>query len=190
MKTFGTIPGWLTRVLRVLAAFALAGVAGWFSPWITASIWHAFHPRGRVMYRGLEIRVPWPWTADTDLVGSEESVTPEGLALKKMPPTMDLRQPPQSVFVTVISPDPGVSAEEQTKRWMEVFRASHAGAKFEAATPVGIPAGASCLSADNPARAADIIWTCISVSDGWVANFEGHTRDEPVFFQVVGNLKR
>jgi hypothetical protein len=178
------------RVLRVVAAFVLAGVAGWYSPWITASLWRVFHPQGQVQYRGLLVRVPWPWIADTDALREDPTVTPQGLALKKMPPTLTQRVAAQSLFVTVISPDPGVTAEEQTAQWMRVFRDSHPGAKFEATTPVAVPPGASCLSADIPSKPDDVVWTCISVSAGWVANFEGHERDEPVFFKVIGGLKR
>jgi hypothetical protein len=139
---------------------------------------------------GLLVRVPWPWVADTDAIREDPTVTPQGLALKKMPPTLTGRVPPQSLFVTVISPDPGVTAEQQTAQWMKIFRDTHPGAEFEAATPVAIPGGASCLSADVHAKAEDVVWTCISVSGGWVANFEGHQRDERVFFEVIRGLRR
>ncbi len=185
-----TTPRFPIRVLRVLAAFVLAGAAGWYSPWITASAWRFFHPRGEVKYRGLLVRVPWPWVADTDAIREDPTVTPQGLALKKMPPTLAQRVPPQSLFVTVISPDPAMTAEQQTAQWMKIFRDTHPGAEFEAATPVAIPGGASCLSVDVQAKPEDVVWTCISVSGGWVANFEGRERDEPVFFEVIRGLKR
>jgi hypothetical protein len=185
-----TTPRLPIRALRVFAAFALAGVVGWYSPWITASLWRVFHPQGQVTYRGLLVRVPWPWVADTDAIREDPTVTPQGLALKKMPATMNRRLAPQSLFVTVIAPDPGVTAEEQTAQWLKMFRDSHPGSEFEAATPGPIPAGASCLSADLPAKPEDVVWTCISVNGGWVATFEGRDRDEPVFFEVIGGLKR
>ncbi len=184
------IPAWLIRALRWSLGLALAAVAGWYSPALTAAGWHVFHPHGWVEYRGLHIRVPWPWTAeDTEAIDGDPTVTPLGIALRKMPYEMIRRLPRQSIFVTVISPDPGVSAEEQTKRWMEMFRESHPGARFGTAA-VAIPAGASCLSASNDSSPDDVVWTCISVSGGWVANFEGRKRGEPVFFQVVTDLKR
>ncbi len=178
------------RVLRVLGAFALAGVVGWYSPWVTASLWRVFHPQGQVKYHGLKVQVPWPWIADTDAVTAEQTVAPEGLGLRKMPPTLNHRLPPQSLFVTVISPDPGLTAEEQTGQWMKMFRDSHPGSEFETATPAPIPPGASCLGADKPERPENVVWTCISVNGGWVANFEGRDRDEPIFFEVIGGLKR
>jgi len=165
-------------------------VAGWYSPLITATIWHVFHPRGWVEYRGLHIRVPWPWIADTDLIGADPTVTPQGIALKKMPNEIVHRLPTQSLFVTVISPDPGLSAGQQTERWMDLFRASHPGAAFNPTPPMAIPRGASCLSARGYSQEGGIIWTCIFVEGGWVANFEGQDGDVPVFFQIVLELKR
>ena len=190
MKTPAKIPVWLAHTLLVVAAMCVVSVSGWYSPFLTAAGWHVFHPHGWVDYRGLHIRVPWPWTAeDTEAIDADPTVTPLGVALKKMPYEMIRRLPRQSIFVTVISPDRGVSAEEQTKRWMEMFRASHPGARFEAATGA-IPAGASCLSASNDSSPEEVVWTCISVGGGWVANFEGQKGDEPVFFQVITDLKR
>jgi hypothetical protein len=185
-----TTPRLPIRALRVLGAFALAGVVGWYSPWITASLWRVFHPGGQVKYRGLQVQVPWPWVADTDANREDPTVTPQGLALKKLPPTMNHRLPPQSLFVTVISPDPGLTAEEQTAQWMKMFRETHPGAEFAAGTPVAIPAGASCLSATSVDKPNDVVWTCISVKQGWVANFEGRKHDEAVFLEVVRGLKR
>jgi hypothetical protein len=190
MKTPGKLPVWLSRTLLVAAALCIVVVAGWYSPIITASIWHVLNPRGWVRYRGLSVRVPFPWIADNEVTGEDPSVTPEGLALRKLPPTMVHRPSPQSMFVTVISPDPGVTAEQQTEQWMKMFRETHPGAEFEAATSVAIPAGASCLRATNSSKPNDVVWTCISVGQGWVANFEGHRRDEPAFFEVIEELKR
>lgn len=184
------MPRWLVRSLLVLAALAVAGVAGWYSPWITASLWHVFHPRGWVDYRGLQVKVPWPWIADAESGGDDSGVTPQGLALRKLPPNMLHGMAAQSLFVTVISADRGFTPERQTQSWLEMFRASHPGATFDSATPVAIPPGVSCLSADIHTKPEDVQWTCISVSGGWVANFEGHQRDEPAFFEVIGGLKR
>jgi hypothetical protein len=185
-----TTPRLPIRALRVLGAFALAGVVGWYSPWVTASLWRVFHPQGRVEYRGLRVKVPWPWIADTDALRADPTLVAQGLALKKMPPTMTQRLPPQSLFVTVISPDPGVTADEQTEQWLNIFRGAHPQAEFRAGTPTAIPAGASCLSAVYLDKPTEAVWTCISVKQGWVANFEGQRRDEPVFLEVVGGLKR
>ncbi len=190
MKTPGKIPVWLSRTMLVVAALGLVGVSGWYSPIVTASLWRVFHPQGRVNYRGLYVRVPWPWIADNEAGEDDEMATPQGLGLRRMPPTIIHRLPPQSIFVTVISPDPGVTAQQQTNLWMKMFRQTHEGAKFVETTPVAIPDGASCLRADNPSNSRDVVWTCISVKGGWVANLEGRRSDEPVFFEVIGGLKR
>jgi hypothetical protein len=185
-----TTPSWPIRLVRVLIAAAFVAVAAWYSPLVTAANWHLFHPRGWVNYRGLHVLVPWPWTADTEANNADPSVTPEGLSLKKMPYTMDRRLPTQSLFVTVITPDAGLTAAEQTGAWMETFRATHPGAAFNDQVLAAIPAGASCLSARSHWNQHGVVWTCISVAGGWVADFEGHDADAAVFFRVVSNLKR
>jgi hypothetical protein len=190
MKILEKISAWLIRPLVAVAVLGLVGVSGWYSPIVTASLWRVFHPQGRVQYRGLSVRAPWPWIADTETDEDDEMATPQGLGLRRMPPTMIHRLPPQSIFVTVISPDPGITAEQQTSLWMKMFRQTHAGAKFAETPPVAIPDGASCLRADNPSNSRDVVWTCISVKGGWVANLEGRQSDEPVFFEVIGGLKR
>jgi hypothetical protein len=190
MKILETTPRWLTRTLLAIAVLGLAGVSGWFSPIVTASLWRVFHPRGWVDYRGLYVHVPWPWIADTEGAQDEEMATPQGLGLRRMPQTMIHRLPPQSIFVTVISPDPGLTAEQQTDQWMKMFRQTHAGVGFAETTPVAIPEGASCLRAISQSTPRDVVWTCISVSGGWVANLEGRRSDESVFFEVIGGLRR
>jgi hypothetical protein len=181
---------WPTRLLLWLTTVCLLGAAIWYSPTVTETLWHTFHPRGFIQYRGLRVQVPWPWIADTELTGSDPTITPQGLALRKMAPTIGLRLPPQSLFVTVISPDPGVSPAQQTERWLQAFRETHPGSTFEAARSANVPGGASCMSARDPAAPPGVVWTCISVDGGWVANFEGYEDDVPVFFRVVGNLQR
>jgi hypothetical protein len=199
-----TDSGWPIRSLRVLVAAAIVAGAAWYSPWIEAAGWRVFHPGGRVSYRGLRVLVPWPWTANEEAVKAEAAVSPQGILLRRTPYTLQRRSLNQSIFVTVISADPGVSAARQQDGWLEMFRATHPGASFEGRTlasggAASSPA-ASCLSARYPATsdgaspegagAQGVVWTCISVENGWVANFEGRDGDADVFFRVVGSLKR
>ena len=72
----------------VAGGLALVGVCGWYGPVITASLWHVCHPRGWVEYRGLRVRVPWPWVADTEAEDADPTMTPQGLQLKRMPREM------------------------------------------------------------------------------------------------------
>jgi hypothetical protein len=185
-----TIPPLSTRVLRVFGALVLVCMVGWYSPFFTAGIWHVFHPTGWVRYRSLHVRVPWPWTADTEVSGEDPSFAPQGLALKKTPFRVDRRTRSDTIFVTVISPDPGVSAEQQTLAWMETFRQTHSEQTVDNRTPEAIPGKANCALARGRRADEDMVWTCISVQGGWVANFEGNRADEPVFFEIVAHLKR
>jgi hypothetical protein len=192
-------PGLPIRVLRVGLAALLVAAACWYSPLLTAAGWHLVHPRGRVVYRGLNVLVPWPWTADLESLRADPEVNPQGLSLKKTPLSLDRRLANQSIFITVISLDPGLTAEQQTAAWMQSFRATHPGANFEPAAPAQVPPGAGCLSARShwngggwnggALEEGGMVWTCISVQQGWVADFEGRSPDAPVFFDIVRNLK-
>jgi len=184
------IPRWLIRLLCWSVALIFTAVAAWYGPMVTAAGWRAVHPRGWVNYRGLRVLVPWPWISDMDTVEGEQAVSPEGISLKRMASTTVRHKAAQSIFITVISPDPGLTAEQQMAGWMNAFRVTHPGSEFDETTPVAIPAGSKCLSARDPGGEQDVVWTCISVKGGWVANFEGRTSEEPVFFRVVENLKR
>ena len=184
------ISGWLVRPLLVVAGLSLVGVAGWYGPMVTASIWHVFHPLGRVYYRGLYVRVPWPWIADSDAGREDQAAPPQGLSLRKMPPTSIHHQAAETIFITVISPDPGATAEQQTALWLTMFQGAHPGAGFSGATAANTPTGVECLSAVYTTKPNDVVWTCISMTEGWVANLEGHRSSEPVFFEVIGGLKR
>jgi hypothetical protein len=184
------IPRWLIRLLCWSIALIFVAVAAWYGPMVTAAGWHVLHPRGWVNYRGLHVRVPWPWISDVDTEKDEQTAAfPEGISLKKMASTTVRHAPAQSIFITVISPDPGVTAEQQTAAWVDAFRATHPGSHFDETTAAAIPAGSTCLSARKQGDDRDVVWTCISVRDGWVANFEGHASEVPVFFRVVAALK-
>lgn len=185
-----TTPPLSTRVLRVFGALVLVCLMGWYGPFFTAGIWHVFHPAGWVQYRGLHVRVPWPWTADVDFSGEDPSLSPQGLALKKTPYAVNRRVLSQAIFVTEISPDPGITAEQQAGAWMDTFRKTHPADSFESRTLPAVPAEAICSAAREDQHAVDVVWTCISVEGGWVANFEGNRADEPVFFDIVAQLKR
>jgi hypothetical protein len=185
-----TNPPLSTRLLHVSVALALVCVAGWYSPFVTAGIWHVFHPGGWANYRGLRVRVPWPWTADTYATGEDPTLAPQGLTLKKTPFTVNKRSLSDSIFITVISQDPGVTVEQQTEAWMETFRMTHPAESFDSRTPKTIPANARCAVARGERSDVDVVWTCITVGGGWVANFEGSRADEPVFFDIVMHLKR
>jgi hypothetical protein len=181
---------WQIRLGSVMGASLLVAAAGWYSPLLSTAGWHVFHPRGWVNYRGLHVRVPWPWTADIDSVNSDPTLTPQGLSLKKNAYTLGRNVAADMIFVTVVSADPGVSASQQTEAWMTSFRATHPGSIFDSRSSVAAPAGATCLSARNHWSRPSVIWTCISVDAGWEADYEGWDGDEPVFFGIVRDLRK
>jgi len=187
---FMATPGWPIRALRVIAAALCVGIAAWYSPFLAAVSWHLFHPRARVDYRGLHVLVPWPWTVESSSDEGGTAAAPQGLSLKKTPPSMDRRLTNQSIFVTVLSPEDGVTPEQQHETWLDIFRATHPGAAFDNRTPAAVPSGTSCLSARSHWNQNGVVWTCISVRNGWVADFEGDERDAGVFFKIIGGLKR
>jgi hypothetical protein len=173
----------------VLLASVLVAAAGWYSPLLITAGWHALHPRGWVEYRGLRIHAPWPWTADSDWVRADPTVVPQGLSLKKSAYTLDRTAAADMIFVTVILPDPGFTAMKQADGWLTSFRATHPDSIFDSRAPMAIPAGATCLSARNHWNRRSVVWTCISVSGGWEADYEGSDAGEPVFFGILNGLR-
>jgi len=181
-------PSLPTRVERVLLAAVFTGAVAWYSPLLRAGSWHLFHPRGWIDYRGLRVRVPWPWFADASQETDDSAASPQGLSIKKTPFTLNRLSESETIFVTVITPDPGVTAEREKDDWLRAFRAAHPSATVDP-TPLAIVPGANCLRARNPGSYPELVWTCISVAGGWVADMEGQRADEPVFFEIVTHLK-
>ena len=181
-------PGWLRRALTTSGGFVCAAVAIWYSPMLTAASWRTFHPSGQLDYRGLHITVPWLWTSDFDRIQDETTVSPQGVYLRRSRRNLG-QAGEEAMFVTVISPDPGVSADQQTRNWIEAFRTAHPGREFDAKTPLDLPSGTSCLSGFGNEEPR-VVCTCISLQDGWVANYEGGPADLQVFFRVVAKLKQ
>ena len=183
-------PARLIRCYRVALALLCAAIAGWYSPFLATVGWRVLHPRGSVEYRGLHILVPWGWASDFDSLATDNSVVPEGISLRKAHRNLFERGSPQMIFVTVIAPEKGRSAEEQTREWLDDFRASHPGYSFAAAPPAELPHNVNCLSAQDNNQPDFAVWTCISVPNGWVVNYAGRAADVPVFFQVVAALRQ
>jgi hypothetical protein len=187
------LPPWLIRALRIVVALACVVIAGWYSPELTAAGWRVFNPLGRVEYRGLRVRVPWRWTAQTNGDKEDASVAPMGVSLRKAARHLGEKGPPETIFVTVISSDDGLTEDQQTDAWLAVFRMTHPGVQFENQPPAEVPQNVSCMgtrSEDEPKDEPRVVWTCISVRNGWVANFEGRISNVPVFFWTVERLRR
>ena len=163
-------------------------VAGttWYNPVVTAAGWRVFHPSGKILYQNLEIVVPWPWIADIEQVNSESYAAPQGVQLKRHSGTLGRPGPVETIFIDTISPDPHTTSVAQIQKWISSFEGSHPGADFSGSQQVS---HAECIVAHPSISPPERVATCISVADGWVANFEGTQSQLRTFMQVVNSLK-
>jgi hypothetical protein len=179
--------------LSLLLCIPLVLFAVYYSPALTSLGWHVLHGRA-IDYRGLHIQVPWGWTADLSLTKEDYPANPQGITLQKPPKTLNIEsRGPELIYINLLLPDARSTPQQQADEWKDLFRQSHPSPDFNVAAPANFPAGIDCLEAtpraaagDNPAGAAV---ACISLREGWLANFAGSQANVPLFRQVIGNLK-
>ena len=179
--------------LSVLLCIPLVLFAVYYSPALTSLGWHVLHGRA-IDYRGLHVQVPWGWTADLSLAKEDYPANPQGITLQKPPKTLNIEsRGPELMYFNLLLPDARSTPQQQAEEWKDLFRQSHPSPDFNVAAPANFPAGVDCLEAtprgaagDDPAGAA---LACISLREGWLANFAGSQANVPLFLQVIGNLK-
>jgi hypothetical protein len=176
-----------------LLCIPLVGVAVYYAPALTALGWHVVHGNA-VEYRGLRVQVPLGWTADMNQAGDDFQANPQGVTLQKPPKTLNLEaRGPELIYVNLLLPDARSTPQQQAEEWKSLFRQSHPTSDFNVAAPADLPSGIDCLEAtprsisrDMPAGAA---LACISLQEGWLANYAGTRGNVPLFEQIIGNLK-
>jgi hypothetical protein len=179
--------------LFALPCIPLICLAVYYAPTLTSFGWHVIHGRA-IKYRGLSVEVPWGWTADLSSMKEDFPANPQGITLQKPPKTLNVEaRGPELIYINLLLPDVRSSPEQQAAEWHNLFRQSHPGSEFDVAPPSNFPAGTDCLEAtprasthDAPAGAA---LACISLQEGWLANYAGSQANIPLFRQIIGNLK-
>jgi hypothetical protein len=180
--------------LLALLCIPLVCLAVYYSPTLTSFGWHVLHGKA-IDYRGLHVEVPWGWTVDLGMTKDDDfQANPQGITLQKPPKTLNLEsRGPELIYIDLLLPDARSTPQQQAEEWKSLFRESHPLSSFDIAAPADFPAGADCLEATPRSASADVpagaALACISLQQGWLANYAGSQADLPLFRQVIGNLK-
>ena len=178
----------LQMIATRCAAAAVVAAAAIFSPTLVSAGWHLFHGMS-LHYRGLNVRVPWLWTADTQELADDPPQNPQGLMLTKASPSLlAAHKSIATIYVNVLLPDAKPADQKEVAEWESTFRQAHAGSVVRAAPVAGVP-DASCIEARSSLFPQRLEWTCISARAGWAASFDGSEAEAPVFVSLVSGLK-
>ena len=170
------------------AATVVVAAAAIFSPALVSAGWHLFHGMS-LHYRGLNVRVPWLWTADTQELANDPPLNPQGLMLTKAAPSLlAAHKSIATIYVNVLLPDATPADQKDVAEWESTFRQAHAGSILSVA-PVPAAKDASCIEARSSLFPQRLEWTCISATGGWAASFDGSEAEAPVFVALVSALK-
>ena len=181
---------------KIFAALCIPLIcfAVYYSPTLTSLGWHIIHGQA-IDYRGLRVEVPWGWTADLSLMKEDFAANPQGITLQKPPKTLNIEsRGPELIYINLLLPDTHSTPQQQAAEWQNLFRGSHPTSDFNLAPPANPPAGADCIEATPRAASGDLpsgaALACISITQGWLANYAGTQNNVPLFLNVVSTLKK
>lgn len=148
-----------------------------------------------VHYRGLSVEVPWGWSADLNSVKDDFPENPQGITLQKPPKTLNLEsRGPELMYVNLLLPDAHSTPQQQAEEWKNLFLQSHSETAFNIAERNNLFSGVNCIEATprlgtaQDERSAAL--ACISLREGWLANYAGLQSNVPIFIKVLSGLKR
>lgn len=180
---------------KIFAALCIPLIilAVYYSPTLTSLGWHTIHGKA-IDYRGLHVEVPWGWTADLSLMKEDFPANPQGITLQKPPKTLNIEsRGPELIYINLLLPDPRSTSQQQAAEWKNLFLGSHPATDFSLAVPANAPAGADCIEATPRAASGDLpagaALACVSITEGWLANYAGSKVHIPLFLKVVSTLK-
>jgi len=164
-------------------------VAVYYTPFLVSLGWHVMHGMA-VNYRGLRVRVPLGWTADLTLTKDDFPANPQGIVLERQPKTLAFEVAgPEMMYFNLLLPDAGKEPAQQAREWKDLFVQAHPASEFRIAGPEGLSSGMDCLEATPVGNNSAAALTCISVKDGWVAQYAGAQVHVPLFLGIAANLK-
>lgn len=166
----------------------------YYAPVLTALGWHILHGNS-VNYRGLRVEVPWDWSADMSAVKDDFPANPQGITVQKPPKTLALEaRGPELIYINLLLPDARSTPQQQAEEWRSLFLQSHPETSFNIAERNNLLPGADCVEATsrpgNPQDERSAALACISLSQGWLANYAGLQSNVPVFVKVLSGLKQ
>lgn len=175
--------------LLFLLCIPVICLAIYYTPLLASLGWHALHGM-TVKYRGLRIRVPLGWTADLTLMKDDFPSNPQGVTLEKQPRSLAFVVPgPEMMYFNVLLPDAEVTSAQQAEQWEHLFRRAHPDSQFEVTSHAGLAPGMDCLEATPLTNKTGVALSCISVKDGWIAEYAGAREHMEQFVWIASGLK-
>jgi hypothetical protein len=181
------------RVL-MLCCVPLVLLAVYYAPAMSAIGSRLLHG-STVDYRGLRVEVPWGWSADLNSIKDDYPANPQGITVQKPPRTLNLEsRGPELIYINLLLPDAHSTPQQQAGEWKNLFLQSHPETVFNIAERNSLLPEADCVEATprlgttRDERGAAL--ACVSISQGWLANYAGLQANVPVFLKVLSNLKQ
>jgi hypothetical protein len=173
----------------ILLCTPIICLAVYYTPSLVSLGWHVMHGMA-IQYRGLWVRVPLGWTADLTLTKDDYPANPQGITVEKQQKTLAFEVAgPEMMYFNLLLPDPRTTPAQQAAQWDSLFRQAHPASDFDITSPANLPAGMECLQAIPRASHMDAVLACISLKDGWVADYAGSREHLPVFLRIAALLK-
>lgn len=178
----------------MLCCIPLVLLAVYYAPAMSAMGWHLLHG-GVLDYRGLRVEVPWGWSVAGNDAKDDFPANPQGITMQKPPKTLALEsRGPELIYINLLLPDAHSTPQQQAEEWKNLFLQSHSETTFNIAERNNLLPGADCVEATprlgNPQDERSAALACISLSEGWLANYAGLQSNVPVFIKVLSGLKR
>jgi hypothetical protein len=164
-------------------------LAVYYTPLLVSLGWHAVHGMS-IDYRGLRVRVPFGWTAIATAAQDDYPDNPQGITVERQPRTLAFDSDgPEMMYFNLLMPDPKTTPAQQIAEWQNLFRQAHPDSSFEVAAPAGLPSGMDCLQATPRNSRSGAALACVSLKDGWLAQYAGSQTHVALFLQTAATLK-
>jgi hypothetical protein len=175
--------------LLILLCLPVICLAVYYTPFLASLGWHLMHGMA-VNYRGLRVNVPLGWTADLTSTKDDFPANPQGITLEKQPKTLSFEVAgPDMMYFNLLLSDGRSTPSQQAAEWESLFRQSHPASDFDLSRRSDLSSDMDCLQATPRSSRLGAALACISLRNGWVAEYAGSQANVPVFLQVAGALK-
>jgi hypothetical protein len=173
----------------ILLCTPIICLAVYYTPFLVSLGWHVMHGM-TVQYRGLWVRVPLGWTADLTPAKDDYPANPQGITVEKQSSTLAFEVAgPEMMYFNLLLPDGRSTPAQQLAEWESLFRQAHPVSDFDLVQRGNPPSDMDCLQAIPRASHAGAALACISLKEGWVAEYAGSQDHVPDFLRIAAALK-
>jgi hypothetical protein len=117
-------------------------------------------------------------------------LNPQGVTLEKQPKSLAFEVAgPEMMYFNLLLPDTGIEPAQQAEQWANLFRRVHPDSQFTLTSPAGLAPGMECLEATPLENNDATALSCISVENGWIAEYAGARKHMAEFLSIAAGLK-